>query len=209
MTQPHDAPRRGTALPCPSAADQPDSNHQAQLTSLVPALHRCAPGPQDQPDPSNSSLSSPLYCIRLIRTLKYLLTKSYRYVIFRFAERESRMCVSRPSHCHRKSLKSLALLHSSSRFPIHALPQPFCFQALTHSLFHAICNSLIPNDLRTLPKNTGVYLPFVPKRNSHFSRSTQSLLFTSLARPLAASKYAYTWGSLLSFRLSFDQEGPL
>jgi hypothetical protein len=208
MTQPHDAPRRGTALPCPSAADQPDSNHQAQLTSLVPALHRCAPGPQDQPDPSNSSLSSPLYCIRLIRTLKYLLTKSYRYVIFRFAERESRMCVSRPSHCHRKSLKSLALLHSSSRFPIHALPQPFCFQALTHSLFHAICNSLIPNDLRTLPKNTGVYLPSSQNGTRLFAfHAVASLHFPgSTSRRIQICLYL---GSLLSFRLSFDQEGPL
>jgi hypothetical protein len=207
MTQPHDAPRRGTALPCRSAADQPDSNHQAQLTSLVRALHRCAPGPQDQPDPSNSSLSSPLYCIRLIRTLKYLLTKSYRYVIFRFAERESRMCVSRPSHCHRKSLKSSRSCIHPLDFPFTRSRNPFVFRrshtlhfmrSATHS-FRTTC---------ALFRKTPGYTSLRPKTELDFSRSTQSLLFTSLARPRRIQICLYL-GSLFSFRLSFDQEGPL
>ena len=186
MTQPHDAPRRGTALPCRSAADQPDSNHQAQLTSLVPALHRCAPGPQDQPDPSNSSLSSPLYCIRLIRTLKYLLTKSYKYVIFLFAERESRLCVSRPSHCHRKSLGSCSH-HSHSHAPATLL-----FSG-AHTLF--ISCDLQPTHSERLAHSCekhGGIPPFVPKRNCTFRVPRSRRLFTPRLGPLAAPKYAYT-----------------
>jgi hypothetical protein len=45
--------------------------------------------------------------------------------------------------------------------PFHALPHPQQFQPLAHSRFWNISNTLIPNPLRTLPKNRGIP-PSVP-----------------------------------------------
>jgi hypothetical protein len=119
----------------------------------------CAPGPQDRSDSPNSGLSSPLNASRPVRTLKYLLTKSYRCVIFCFAERESRMCVSRPPHCRWKSPRAPAVYPS---IPTHALPQAFCFQALTHSFLGAFTTHSFRTVCALLRKQGGIP-PFRPK----------------------------------------------
>jgi hypothetical protein len=50
--------------------------------------------------------------------------------------------------------------------PFHALPHPQQFQPLAHSRFWNISNTLIPNPLRTLPKNRG-YTPIRPILGTH------------------------------------------
>ena len=59
------------------------------------------------------------------------------------------------------------------RSPFHALPHPQQFQSLAHSHFWNISNPLIPNCLRTLPKNTGVY-PLPSHFGTHIRPSLSS-----------------------------------
>jgi hypothetical protein len=156
-----------------------------------------------------------------IRTLKYLLTKSYKSVILGSAEKESWLCVS---HRAIPDPDRLALLRL---FPIHALPQLLCFQSLTHSYFwpplqlthsprlaHSCENNggytLCPTK-RNSPQLTPIWSAALPRRfydrpQKATSPFVANLNIRSRALPLPASKCAYTWG--VRFRLGSDQGIP-